>query len=149
MTKHTETQIETFVDVTRNSLEVRRLGKLLNREITEFDSIEDFYTHLDQTMDAVEFCGSTVVPSQMAKMTSKDGISTVNADHQAWLGTIDKRDLLEFKGIEAKFQEHRKRLGALLDFVENDMPTEESPSAPLNTKNESASETKAKEPKGK
>jgi hypothetical protein len=129
MTKYTEIQIERLVDVTKNSLEVRRLNKLLNREITEFNSIEDFYAHIDQTMDAVEFCGSIVTPSQMAKITSKDGGSTVSADHQAWLGTIEKRELLEFKVIEAKFQEHRKTLSSLLDFMENDMPSDASAAA--------------------
>jgi len=120
MANYTKIQIENFALVTKNSLEVRRLGALLRREIHEFDSIEDFYTHLDKTMAPVEFCGSTITPSKMAKMTSNDSISTVNSDHKAWLDTINKSELTEFKDIESQFQICRTNLNDYLNIFEKD-----------------------------
>lgn len=139
MSKYTETQVEQFANIAHCSIEVRKLSKLLSRDVTEFNSLQDFYNHLDSTMEPIKFLGSVLKPSEMAAITAEQDSSTLDAEHAEWIQGIDKRELIEFKELKERYEERRQALSEFMDAVEAEVTFDE-PEATAKAATEETSE---------
>jgi len=116
-------QTELCTKIALVSLEIRTLAKLMARDITEFDSVVDFHQYLDNTMEPIEFMGSVLKPSDMAKMTSDNENSEFSAKHTEWLEKVaDKTELSEYIKLKSDYNSKREFLSKSMDELESSLP---------------------------